>query len=108
MFIGREKELSILRDLKEQKNSSFVAIYGRRRIGKTEMVRYFCDNEDVFFIEFTGKRKVSKQNQIRTFLRNIEKKFKNKVEKITDWYDAFELLQENMDTLNSKKKKVIL
>ena len=107
MFIGREKELSILRDLKEQNNSSFVAIYGRRRIGKTEMVRYFCDNEDVFFIEFTGKRKVSKQNQIRTFLRNIEKKFNNKVEKVSDWYDAFELLQENIDTWDSEKKKVI-
>ena len=83
MFIAREKELNILRELNEKNSSSFVAIYGRRRVGKTEMVRFFCDNEDVFFIEFTGKRKVSKQNQIRTFLRNIEKKFKRKVERVS-------------------------
>ncbi len=107
MFIAREKELNILRELNEKNSSSFVAIYGRRRVGKTEMVRYFCENEDVFFIEFTGKRKVSKQNQIRTFLRNIEKKFKRKVDRVSDWYDAFEILQESIETLETKNKKII-
>lgn len=107
MFIAREKELTILREIKEQKKSSFVAIYGRRRVGKTETVRHFCANEDVFFIEFTGKRKVSKLNQMRTFVRNIEKKFKTKLGRVSDWYDAFELLQESIDTLEIKSKKVI-
>ncbi len=107
MFISREKEMAMLREIEENETSSFVAIYGRRRIGKTEMVRHFCDNEDVFFIEFTGKRKVSKQNQIRTFLRNIEKKFKIKVERVADWYDAFEVFQENIEMLDGKEKKVI-
>jgi len=107
MFIGREKELTILREIKEEKNSSFVAIYGRRRVGKTETVRHFCANEDVFFIEFTGKRKVSKQNQIRTFMRTIEKKFQVKLARVSDWYDAFEVLQENINTLKTRSKKVI-
>ncbi|WP_197080309.1 AAA family ATPase [Methanosarcina siciliae] len=40
-FFNRERELSILDDLYDFQTSSLVVLYGRRRVGKTELVREF-------------------------------------------------------------------
>lgn len=34
-IIGREKEINVLQSLLEQQEAHFVAVYGRRRVGKT-------------------------------------------------------------------------
>ena len=47
MFVSREKELALLSNILHEKNSSFLAIYGRRRIGKTELVRHFCKTNNL-------------------------------------------------------------
>ena len=39
MIIGREKEIALLRGLLEEDQSQFVAVYGRRRVGKTFLIR---------------------------------------------------------------------
>lgn len=41
VIIGRQKEQNILNSLKESGKSEFVALYGRRRVGKTFLVREF-------------------------------------------------------------------
>ena len=38
MIVGREKEIELLKGLLEEE-SQFVAIYGRRRVGKTFLIR---------------------------------------------------------------------
>ena len=37
MIVGREKEIELLKGLLEEEESQFVAIYGRRRVGKTSL-----------------------------------------------------------------------
>jgi len=39
MLIGRESEQSALMSLLEKKESQFVVVYGRRRVGKTYFIR---------------------------------------------------------------------
>lgn len=39
MIVGREKEIELLKGLLEEEESQFVAIYGRRRVGKTFLIR---------------------------------------------------------------------
>ena len=39
MLIGRDKEVKLLRDLMIANESQFVAVYGRRRVGKTYLIR---------------------------------------------------------------------
>jgi len=41
MFIGRKDELKFLKSKYEKSNGQLVVIYGRRRIGKTELLREF-------------------------------------------------------------------
>ena len=57
-FIGREKERQTLSDLLVTPESEFVALYGRRRVGKTFLVETVYKQEMVFSI--TGLNKVGK------------------------------------------------
>ncbi len=107
MFVGREKELTLLQECLESQESSFVAIYGRRRIGKTEMVRHFTMTQNLFCLEVTGKRKVNKQNQISAFLKNISETFNRPLQKSKDWNDVFDILKEAINNLKNKHKKVL-
>ena len=47
-MIGREKEKQYLEDYLDSGKSEFIAVYGRRRVGKTFLVREFFENEMVF------------------------------------------------------------
>ena len=50
MFIGREEELNFLEEKYKSKSGEFIVIYGRRRVGKTETIRKFCeDKKHVFY-----------------------------------------------------------
>lgn len=60
MFIGREQELKTLNRLYNSNKFEFTVIYGRRRVGKTVLIREFIKNKDVIF--FTGVETNLKQN----------------------------------------------
>ena len=60
MFIGREQELKTLNRLYNSNKFEFAVIYGRRRVGKTALIREFIKNKDVIF--FTGVETNIKQN----------------------------------------------
>lgn len=47
-FVGRTKEIKKLNVLKKSKRAEFVAIYGRRGVGKTELVRIVFNNDFSF------------------------------------------------------------
>jgi uncharacterized protein len=108
MFVGRENELSILNNQLSSATSSYIAVYGRRRIGKTEMIRYFCATNEVVFAEFTGNLGVTTKNQIKAFADKIkiDLEYSNPMGTPTNWQDAFRLLTEAVKqypTVNNKK-----
>lgn len=45
MFIGREAELKFLNDKYEENGGQLIVLYGRRRVGKTETLREFCQRK---------------------------------------------------------------
>jgi len=49
MFIGREQEIQALNEMYESGKFEFAVIYGRRRVGKTELIRHFCENKKSIF-----------------------------------------------------------
>ncbi|MCH9739373.1 MAG: ATP-binding protein [Epsilonproteobacteria bacterium] len=111
MFIGREKELKKLDEIYHKNSSSYIAIYGRRRIGKTEIVRHFAKEKRVsLFLEITGQFNTTMSYQLDNFLNRVERFFSFSSEKRLDsWSSAFNLLESKIDELKfSDGEKIIL
>jgi len=58
MFVGRKKELAALNDFYESGRFEMVTIYGRRRVGKTELIKEFIkDKKAIYFLAIEGNYK---------------------------------------------------
>ena len=68
MFIGRERELKALNKLYGSSKFEFAVIYGRRRIGKTELIKQFLgDKKAIYFMGIESNAKLNLEN----FSKNI-------------------------------------
>ena len=67
IIIGRKVEQEILRQRIEAKSPEFIAIYGRRRVGKTYLIRQYFN--DTFSFYFTGIYQGTKKEQLGEFNR---------------------------------------
>ena len=113
-MIGRKKEIKILNNLCDSKESSLVAIYGRRRIGKTYLINYMFKEyrKECLFFEFTGSSNLRTEVQIDNFVEQVYEWFKvEPTKKIRNWSDAFRFLKRTIDAEVERKRhkaKVII
>ena len=66
LFIGREKEQQQLKEYLNSEQSEFIAVYGRRRVGKTFLIQKVIGNDYVFYV--AGMNKVSMRIQLNNFM----------------------------------------
>ena len=106
-IIGRQKEISKLQKFYKSRKSEFIALYGRRRVGKTYLIRQIFQQEMTFHL--TGLANVGKKAQLAQFHSALVKYFpKNEGNTPTeDWFIAFRQLIASIENENSTKKKVI-
>ena len=65
MFVGRKRELSLLEKVHESNRSAFIPIYGRRRVGKSQLILHFLkDKPGIYYLGKTASAGL----QIREFL----------------------------------------
>ena len=105
-MVGRNVEIIKLERLVKKKKSSFLAITGRRRIGKTYLIDTYFKSKMCFRI--TGIQNASKDEQIVNFTHKIAS-FSNKniITKPKNWQEVFMHLKLYLKTLNKRSKKVI-
>jgi AAA+ ATPase superfamily predicted ATPase len=106
-MVGRKYEIKRLTNSLKSANSELIAVYGRRRVGKTYLIRNLYQNHIRF--EFTGLYGGSTEKQLDVFfdeLRKVSKKFKEE-DRPLDWKSGFNLLKKFINGLRSKEKKVI-
>ena len=107
-MIGRNKEIEILGRAYQSNKPELVAVFGRRRVGKTYLVRSFF-SEKVSF-ELTGLKDGTKEHQLRNFAYSLKdaKKSDTLPTPPKDWLEAFYQLKEYVESLgNPDQKKVI-
>lgn len=105
ILISRKKECEELTRCLESNRSEFVIISGRRRIGKTYLVDNFFKKK--YDLTFVGHHKTSTKVQIENFIRAIGKGAKKRQINATSWYDAFNTLEDYLETLPKNRKKII-
>ena len=110
-IIGRNAEISILNEISSSNQPEFLALYGRRRIGKTYMIRsYFASREDCIFFNATGAKNIPMKEQIKHFTSQIKTTFYSGADLMTgkNWDTAFTMLTDAINTQTPPDKKIIL
>ena len=110
-MIGRTKELEILSNSCEQDESKLIAVYGRRRIGKTYLINHMFNEhkKDCLFFRFTGSYMLDSYSQLENYVEAIYDWFKIESSKnITNWMSGFNLLKKAITTTQTRNQKVVI
>lgn len=104
-LIGREEETKELKRIYESGLPEFVAVYGRRRVGKTFLVKEFFNYDFTFYT--SGLARGSKSDQLGSFYSSLlQYGLKESCTKPGDWFAAFEALKTVIEQ-SDKQRKVI-
>ncbi len=111
-IIGRIDEQKKLEKILRSNTAEFVAVYGRRRVGKTYLIREFFKKKACLLFHSTGVHKGSLRHQLGNFKKEIESVFfqKKKGTKLSDfsnWQDAFDALKDAIELFSSQQKVVL-
>jgi AAA+ ATPase superfamily predicted ATPase len=106
-IIGRKEETDLLEEALNAKEAGLIAVYGRRRVGKTFLVHTYFENRLAF--ELTGMNGASLKEQLQQFSKAMEKvtgaalSFRPP----QNWIDAFHALEQYLATKTKNKKWVV-
>ncbi len=102
-FIGRKEELSILQSSLGSGKSEFIAVYGRRRVGKTYLIRSAFSQDFTFEVTAMGNAKLAQQ--LTNFHSSLKKIYPTIDENpASDWFTAFQQLIECLENLKEARK----
>ncbi len=104
MLIGRESQIQLLQSILKDDKSHFVAIYGRRRVGKTFLVRETYNYQ--FTFQHAGLSEGKMKDQLFAFTSSIKDTGYRVDTMPKNWLEAFELLKDVVRQ-SSEKKKII-
>ena len=107
-LIGRQNELSILDKIYASREPELLALYGRRRVGKTFLIRKYFEKKGLFF-EVTGLKDGSLKDQLNIFTESFQKTFYKglPLQQFRNWSRAFGLLTSELEKI-PKSTKIIL
>lgn len=104
-IIGRETEQKQLKNILESQEAELLAIYGRRRIGKTYLIRNAFAKQLIF--EFSGLHNATLNQQLELFGNALSKATGYPIATPTSWIHAFAILIEYIKPQIKKEKKVL-
>jgi uncharacterized protein len=106
-FIGRETEQAILQAALDSNEAEMVAVIGRRRVGKTFLIKTFYEGRIDF--EATGVQNSEETEQLQNFTLRLNETFHKgeAVLKPTNWLDAFHQLGAALDRKKKRKRMVV-
>lgn len=105
-IVGREQEMSMLQNCYDSERAELVAVYGRRRVGKTFLVKnYFNDRFDFYT---TGIYKGSRKEQLKFFNKQLCDCSGVPYPYADNWFDAFDQLKHYCQTIEKRKTVIFL
>jgi len=109
-IVGRKDELAVLERVVSSPDPEFIAVYGRRRVGKTHLIREFFG--DMICFEITGMYNVSLTDQLTNFSRSLGKAAGMIIQpqRPASWAEAFLQLEQFLESPAQKEtvgKRVI-
>lgn len=109
-MVGRKKEQIILKNCLQSPRAEFLVVYGRRRVGKTFLIKEYFNNTFSFYA--TGLSNAKTREQLKAFHGCLMEYGSQEKVIPKDWYEAFMRLKALLQSVNVKKdpasgKKVV-
>jgi len=104
-IIGRKEEIRRISEYVQSDKSEFLVIYGRRRVGKTFLIKQFFKDKFTFY--FSGAEGSKKHEQLFNFSTALHKYSKKDYPQVDTWQKAFVQLADYLDNVKTKEKKII-
>lgn len=106
MLIGRHEEQKKLKDAYASEYSEFVAVYGRRRVGKTFLIRETFDYK--FTFTHSGVANMNTRGQLSEFHASLKRQGASKKAIPANWSKAFAQLAEFLEQSTDKRKTIFI
>ena len=100
-MIGREKETARLNQIYDSDESEFVAVYGRRRVGKTYLVREVFANRILF--SHTGRANATMKQQLAAFRASLQEQGLVNCPPLGSWLEAFQELKRLINERHDRR-----
>jgi AAA+ ATPase superfamily predicted ATPase len=105
-IIGRKQEVRQLQELYKSGKPEFIAIFGRRRVGKTFLVRETLEKDFVF--DIAGLAKGDLKEQLMNFYFTLKRTTNEELPLPKSWLEAFEQLITVLQKANKKRKVIFI
>lgn len=105
-IIGRKEQLTILDEAMASGRPEFIAIYGRRRIGKTFLVKQYFDDQFDFYI--TGAYNSTRKDMLTYFGMQLERHTGRRCKTPKTWLEAFGMLRDYLSDRMKQTDKVVV
>jgi len=109
LLVAREIEIKRLSKLYNSREAEFLVLYGRRRVGKTFLIREFFKEKKCQFFQSTGLQKGSLEKQLEHFSEALSKVFMEGIliKTPASWEEAFKILTQFIEKKPQKSKTII-
>ena len=105
-LIGRKKEQATLQKVLQSDEAEMVAVIGRRRVGKTFLIREHFNY--TFDFQLTGLANAKTKQQLINFQVSLQRQSNLTIDQIPkDWFSAFQLLIDHLESILDNRKKII-
>lgn len=107
-IFARSREIRLLEMLYESGKPEFLAVYGRRRVGKTYLIRHFFKNKGLYFA-LTGVKGASLRKQLKNFAEEYVRVFGNKenYKAPSNWHEAFSQLRTAVEGIKQSERIIL-
>ena len=109
MFVGRKNELKLLNNTYRSEKDELVVLYGRRRIGKSSLVKCFAKKKKSYY-EFEALEGETTRGQINHFSQQLKKQIDDPIldsVRFANWEQVFTYLTEKIIKRKTKVKKIL-
>ena len=99
LFIGRTEELKLLASIGDQGSASLLIVYGRRRVGKTELIEHSYQVRNL--LKFEGIEGYSQEKQQKIVMQQLSEYAKQPLLRdvqVQNWIDVFKYLHQYTQT----------
>ena len=101
-IVGREEEIRELCGYMRSGKPEFLVVYGRRRVGKTFLIREYFNNDFIF--SHTGLASGGTDIQLSEFNKSLRRVRGENHRQAKDWFDAFDCLRQYIEQSEAGRK----